>query len=789
MMKRFNLLCAIPVLCCAVLCCDSFNPSFEQYLSDMDNEIKYPPSEGGTGVLKWDIRFPAGIVNADKTYFSISPIAGGADILKLSSVYWEDAVSTGSAAGSATLPSGTYFLRLHLGAVNSYAADSTVITIRKGKEFLYRGKGSGDNNAYTDNDFKVYALLSVSLQVNSGVPVTIRGATIMFYEDNACAGPPLSSTGGKIDVREIAATELGRRYESRGWTALESITDIYAKITVKDRNNRQFVRIKGPFNTSGGQSLSISIGEDDNDQLNLLVPVKVSDPIGEGSGSVTFGSVGSDGIYYGPQYGYGGAEYKQNVIVITAPGSDSTLDEIEIADWSPSDGESLEQGDTDSNNFIFPMPNSEVCIKTKFVGIPNYVKLETVKTSNSIQFGLYSSLEEAITVAVNENKHNVTITRDIKTESSGGFWSTGSENAIQITNEITLMSDGNYTIKRTGSFDGNFFIVNANGNFTITAGDEKKLTLDGGKNEGKSGAALVLVNTGGAFTMKNGAVLTNNKETSTGGAGVHIAGGAFNMEGGVIKNNHADGSSGNNGYGGGVYIGDGTAVMSGGVIKDNTAGGVGAGVYVESSKELTVKNNALIKDNDVYLKEGALVKVSGTLTAQPLVAQITPDSYISSDNKKLLTAEGSEADSLILDNYNKFSITPQSLTGGVTRSWTLSPVINGDNSGGYLSAPVITCMLKSGSVLRFSNPNSSNPVGIVTLNVVLSSGEPFSNFSASDVTVNVTKGGISTQLSVTNHTSNQISFNLAEAGYYQITISLKTDHYTVYSGDFYLQVN
>ena len=128
----------------------------------------------------------------------------------------------------------------------------------------------------------------------------------------------------------------------------------------------------------------------------------------------------------------------------------------------------------------------------------------------------------------------------------------------------------------------------------------ENITIDGNKDAFQSYVnSLVYVAYGGEFTMKDGAVLTNNR-----GGGVHVSSyGTFTMTGGEISDNTASSSSGGvhvYSYGtftmtggeisgntatsgGGVYVDRGMFNMTGGEISGNTATSSGGGVYVTGS--------------------------------------------------------------------------------------------------------------------------------------------------------------------------------------------------------------
>ncbi|MCL2810033.1 MAG: hypothetical protein FWD24_08255, partial [Treponema sp.] len=90
----------------------------------------------------------------------------------------------------------------------------------------------------------------------------------------------------------------------------------------------------------------------------------------------------------------------------------------------------------------------------------------------------------------------------------------------------------------------------------------EEIIVDGDKGTHVTNAAPLVRVDGGTFTMRNGAVLRNNRASN--GGGVNVVTGTFVMSGGEISDNTATGN------GGGVYKdGSGLFTMSGGKINGN----------------------------------------------------------------------------------------------------------------------------------------------------------------------------------------------------------------------------
>ena len=165
----------------------------------------------------------------------------------------------------------------------------------------------------------------------------------------------------------------------------------------------------------------------------------------------------------------------------------------------------------------------------------------------------------------------------------------------------------------TRDIDANLFTVNSGAKLEL-----ENIIIDGNKDAYPYNYySIVYVANGGEFTMKNGAVLTNNADR-----GVHVQNGTFKMSSGTISSNNVgvyvyggtftmdDGDiRDNTSYysGGGVYVSGGTFTMNGGDIRDNAASNYGGGVYV-SGGTFTM-NGGDIRDNSA--NDGGGVYVSG----------------------------------------------------------------------------------------------------------------------------------------------------------------------------------
>ena len=165
------------------------------------------------------------------------------------------------------------------------------------------------------------------------------------------------------------------------------------------------------------------------------------------------------------------------------------------------------------------------------------------------------------------------------------------------------------------------------------------------------------------LTLNGGTIIYNragrasgtiNTDTGAPGGGVYIGeSGVFTMNGGVIAENSADGND--DCQGGGVYIGWwGTFNMNGGVITSNRAQGNGGGVYVYSSGTFNLSGNAVVSSNkkstepnNVYLANGNVIHVTGTLNGATPVGVTAQNAGVFMAG---LAANGSDASNFTSDN-------------------------------------------------------------------------------------------------------------------------------------------
>jgi TolB-like protein len=162
---------------------------------------------------------------------------------------------------------------------------------------------------------------------------------------------------------------------------------------------------------------------------------------------------------------------------------------------------------------------------------------------------------------------------------------------------------------------GTLSISNAQGSL-LRIGDRQTVIARNVTLRGRSGnnSAVVVIESRGAFRMEDGASVTGNTNSKSGG-GVIVNGGTFIMNGGTISGNNSNDyaafASGSAYGGGGVYVNGGTFTMSGGTISGNTAKSMGGGVYVKGGT--FAMQDGTISDNTADYSGGGVCVDSRTL--------------------------------------------------------------------------------------------------------------------------------------------------------------------------------
>lgn len=292
---------------------------------------------------------------------------------------------------------------------------------------------------------------------------------------------------------------------------------------------------------------------------------------------------------------------------------------------------------------------------------------------------------------------------------------------------VTLLSDGNHTMKRQAGFWDAMFEVS--GTLKLGSADGMAgngLTLDGGAvwtgtadavlERGQTNSGLIAVdsllegNTGSSIYLYSGVTLQNNFCNSTGrGGAVTIQGSSLYLYGAVLCNHYSAENAGavkayagsrltmnagevygNQAYrhGGAFQIWDlATEVIcqiSGGTIRNNLCNGVGGGIAVSDYSRLELSGNAVIRDNKTMdsQKRGGGIGFADSDTSLQI-----------SDNVVISGNMGSSgANNLFIGYKDNNKINVESLSAnariGITMSnsqGVFSNVLDKDYSAGFFS--------------------------------------------------------------------------------------------------------
>ena len=181
--------------------------------------------------------------------------------------------------------------------------------------------------------------------------------------------------------------------------------------------------------------------------------------------------------------------------------------------------------------------------------------------------------------------------------------------------------------------------------------------------------------TTGNLTMTGGTVTGNEAQSNGKGGGIYIDGnGSFTMTGVTVSSNTTV-----YGDGGGIYIAEnGSLTMTDGAVSSNTTQyGLGGGIFVSgTSAQFTMKDSAYITPssageenqqgkNDVYLHDDAKIMLSAALTGTAPAARITVPHIKYASTTQVLAGTAA----LLNSEHTKFTVTPQTLSGGKILYW------------------------------------------------------------------------------------------------------------------------
>ena len=240
----------------------------------------------------------------------------------------------------------------------------------------------------------------------------------------------------------------------------------------------------------------------------------------------------------------------------------------------------------------------------------------------------------------------------------------------------------------------------------------KNITIQGtGRTSEKLDAAslsrIFRVKDGKALTLKNITLTggnTKNEQGDKNGGGVYIENGSCTMVNVLVVECTAD-------AGGAVYVNEGTFSISGDTrITPSTR------EYEQTAGK-----------NDVYLKNGKVITVTGTLTGTTPIARITPERYPTSSTPTVTVLEGSTVNT----EYTKFKVTDEA----PTKKWKINASVKFKAVGGQSPAIAAT----SWEDLRTKVQNASDGTVIeVTKNLTYDISDAAGKESIITVNKNIT---------------------------------------------------
>ena len=276
----------------------------------------------------------------------------------------------------------------------------------------------------------------------------------------------------------------------------------------------------------------------------------------------------------------------------------------------------------------------------------------------------YPTLKEAFEAASNTASATVTLTSVATVDSP-----------ITVKGNVTLDSDGNYTVYADASLGGSAFVISKGA--TLTVSDPDNTVTFGGTDNGaavfdvqgtlKTDSSVVITGNsnisekynkgavyvnGGVFNMTGGSISSNKSGAGT----VYVASGSFNMSGGAINNNTAKTA-------GGVYVAGGSFTLSGGTIYANSGDGVwSAGSFTLSGKG-AIYSSATYPAT-VFLSASSVIKVADGWSPAPASEGYTNVIPVAMTEPKLYDVVAEFAGTPDKDNFkmsdryeNRFALT------------------------------------------------------------------------------------------------------------------------------------
>lgn len=255
-------------------------------------------------------------------------------------------------------------------------------------------------------------------------------------------------------------------------------------------------------------------------------------------------------------------------------------------------------------------------------------------------------------------------------------------------NSAKLIIESGCTIGGDNASQGNTAKTSGGG---ISVGKKAECTIKEGvtiRHNRVSNGTNIMDGGGGLYIKDTGTQADNGIVTITGTLGNPVriedneARGSIGVGGGIANNGtitlthvHISGCKAPDsaGLGGGIYVRRGACTLIDSNVNGCEASGAGGGVYVykgaDGAGEFTMQSSTRIVPsanndrgkNDIFLRDGACITLSGGLTGERFVGRITvPDTNYNASTQVL------HSDISVDENYKKFTVTPG---GSPVKNW------------------------------------------------------------------------------------------------------------------------
>ena len=366
----------------------------------------------------------------------------------------------------------------------------------------------------------------------------------------------------------------------------------------------------------------------------------------------------------------------------------------------------------------------------------------------------------------------------------GGNGTGGGVYLYKVTGTLENVTVNSCTAKSGGG------IYVKDGALTVTGGSFINNSAGG---IGQSDGGGAIYNEGSKVTITGctiGGKGSDSSNRAARGGGIFVSGAAAECilsTGTKISGNSATRFSPDKGNGGGVYIENGSCTMNNVLITECTAD-VGGAVYVNEGT-FSISGGTRIAPssdgeeqisgkNDVYLKSGKVITVTGNLTAQNPIARITPENY-PAGSATVTVLEGAA----VTTNYTKFTVTDQA--GTPSKKWKINASGNLEAVGGQ--SQVVTTW----EALRTAVQGASDGAVIEIANDLMYGFDSANSIIkvTKDITIKSTEGNKHT-LNAGGEGANNTQSNVKSIGIFEVnggkTLTLesvtltKTERYAVY---------